>query len=89
MLLADRTAPDLGARDELRKWTTARKYWSQGIEYFMLARVATDSTVRKRYVIIAQHYGTLAAAEERAADQMGDKRQLSEMIASRPSCLAR
>jgi hypothetical protein len=41
-----------------------------------LARAASDADVRQRFVVIAQHYRTLAKAEERSAEQE-DARRLS------------
>jgi hypothetical protein len=77
-LLDARRAPELSAREELRRWATAREYWARAIEYLKLARGAIDSSVQNRYVTVAQHYRALALAEEQAADRMGDERRTPE-----------
>jgi hypothetical protein len=66
-----------GARLELRQWAQARTYRNCAHEYLQLARGTPEPTVRNRYVKIAQHYGTLAKAEERSARRKAADRQAS------------
>jgi len=40
-----------------------------------LASNAADADVQNRYITIAQHYRTLAEAEERGAEQKGTERR--------------
>jgi hypothetical protein len=65
------------ARLELRGWSQVRAYRNRAAEYLELARGATAPTVRGRYVVIAQHYRTLAKAEERTARRKAAERQKS------------
>jgi hypothetical protein len=46
-----------------------------------LASSASDPNVQDRYLTIAQHYRTLAEAEERGAEQKGTERR-SQRVAS-------
>jgi hypothetical protein len=66
-----------GARLELRHWAKARAYRNCAHEYLQLARGTSEPNVRNRYVKIAQHYGTLAKAEERSARRKAADRQAS------------
>jgi hypothetical protein len=66
---------DNRARQELRDWTRARGYWNRAAEFLKLAADASDRDVQNRYVTIAQHYRTLAEAEERGAEQKGTERR--------------
>ena len=66
---------DNRARQELRHWTRARGYWNRAAEFLKLACSASDPNVRDRYVTIAQHYRTLAEAEERGAEYKGTERR--------------
>jgi hypothetical protein len=63
------------ARQELRDWTRARDYWNRAAEFLKLASNASDPDVQNRYLTIAQHYRTLAEAEERNAEQKGTERR--------------
>jgi hypothetical protein len=65
-----------GARELLLRWARAHAYWDRAAEYCKLARAASDADVCQRFVVIAQHYRTLAKAEERSAEQE-DARRLS------------
>ncbi len=65
---------DNRARQERRDWTQARRYWNRATEFLELASSASDPNVQDRYVTIAQHYGTLAEAEERGTGQRGTER---------------
>ena len=69
LILDDRT------RQELRDWTRARGYRDRAAEFLELASNASNSDVQNRYVKIAQHYRTLAEAEERGAEQKGTERR--------------
>ncbi len=75
---------DNRVRQELRDWTMARGYWNRAAEFLKLASGTSDPNVRERYVTIAQHYRTLAEAEERGAEQKGAERR-SQREASIPS----
>jgi hypothetical protein len=72
-----RSSSGSGARLELRHWAQARTYRNCAHEYLELARGTAEPTVRNRYVRIAQHYGTLAKAEERSARRKAADRQAS------------
>jgi hypothetical protein len=78
MLAGHRPQTELGARGELRRWTTAREYWNQAVGYLELARSAADPGIRDRYLKIARHYRTAAEAEEHAALQSTQERQKSQ-----------
>ena len=60
---------------ELRAWTRAREYRDRASKYLELARRASDPDVQRRFVSIAQHYRTLAQAEELHAERKGAERQ--------------
>jgi hypothetical protein len=77
---------DNRVRQELRDWTRAHSYWNRATEYLELAS-KSDPNVRDRYITIAQHYRTLAEAEERGAEQKGTERrsQRGASIAAGPS----
>jgi hypothetical protein len=75
---------DKRARQELRDWTMARGYWNRAAEFLKLASNTSDTDVQNRYVTIAQHYRTLAEAEERDAEQKGTERR-SQRGASVPA----
>jgi len=66
---------DNRARQELRHWTRARGYWNRAAEFLELASNTFDPNVQDRYITIAQHYRTLAEAEERGAEQKGTERR--------------
>lgn len=66
---------DSPTRQELRNWTKAHRYWHRAAEFLELAKAACDLDVQSRYVTIAQHYRTLAEAEERGAEQKGIERR--------------
>ena len=66
---------DNRARQELRDWAKAQGYWNRAAEFLKLASSASDPNVQDRYVTIAQHYRTLAEAEERGAEQKGTERR--------------
>jgi hypothetical protein len=59
---------DNRTRQELRDWTKARGYWDRAAEFLELASNTSDPNVQDRYITIAQHYRTLAEAEERGAE---------------------
>ena len=76
---------DNRARQELRHWTRARSYWNRAVEFLQLACSASDPNVQDRYVTIAQHYRTLAEAEEQGAEQKGtDRRSQRQASAASP-----
>ena len=66
---------DNRTRQELRDWTRARGYWDRAAEFLELASNAADADVQNRYITIAQHYRSLAEAEERGAEQKGTERR--------------
>jgi hypothetical protein len=66
---------DNRGRRELRDWVRARGYRDRAAKSLELACNASDPDVQNRYVTIAQHYRTLAEAEERSADQKGTERR--------------
>jgi hypothetical protein len=66
---------ELHARGELRDSVRARGYRDHAAESLELARNASNPDVKNRYVTIAQHYLTLAEAEERSADQKSVERR--------------
>jgi len=66
---------DNRTRQELRDWTKARGYWDRAAEFLELASNTSDPNVQDRYITIAQHYRTLAEAEERGAKQKGTERR--------------
>ena len=66
---------ELSAKVLLRNWARARTYWNRAVESLELARNASDPNVQNRYFTIAQHYRTLAEAEERSAKQKGAERR--------------
>ncbi len=63
------------ARQELRDWVRARDYWDRAAECLDLACNTNNPEVQNRYVTIAQHYRTLAEAEERSANRKGTERR--------------
>lgn len=71
---ADASAVDVNlssrARDEARLGRV-RKYRQRAMRYSKLARLEPDADVQRRFVVIAQHYLTLAQAEELVAERMG------------------
>jgi hypothetical protein len=69
-----------GARELLLRWARAHAYWDRAAEYCELARSASDADVRQRFIVIAQHYRTLAKAEERSAEQAGARRVSTERL---------
>jgi hypothetical protein len=69
-----------GARELLLRWARAHAYWDRAAEYCELARLASDADVRQRFVVIAQHYRTLAKAEERSAEQAGAQRASADRL---------
>ena len=60
---------------ELRAWTRAREYRDRAGEYLELAGRTPDPDVQRRFVAIAQHYRTLAQAEELHAERKGAERR--------------
>jgi hypothetical protein len=68
------------ARELLLRWARAHAYWDRATEYCKLARSASDADVRQRFVVIAQHYRTLAKAEERSAELAGARRVSTERL---------
>jgi hypothetical protein len=69
-----------GARELLLRWARAHAYWDRAAKYCELARSASDADVRQRFVVISQHYRTLAKAEERSAEQAGARRLSTERL---------
>jgi hypothetical protein len=69
-----------GARELLLRWARAHAYWDRAAEYWKLARSASDADVRQRFIVIAQHYRTLAKAEERSAEQAGARRGATDRL---------
>ena len=63
---------------ELRAWTQVREYRDRASKYLELARRTPDPDVQRRFVAIAQHYRTLAQAEEQNAECRGAKRRSEE-----------
>ena len=63
------------ARKELRHWANVRKYRDQAIRYLELARMTARADAQNRFIKIAQHYRTLADAEERDAESKGVERR--------------
>ena len=63
------------ARKELRHWANVRKYREQTTSYLELARMTADPDAQNRFIKIAQHYRTLADAEERDAEGRGVERR--------------
>jgi hypothetical protein len=63
---------------ELRAWTQVRVYRDRASKYLELARRTPDPDVQKRFIAIAQHYDTLAQAEEQNAECKGAERRHSE-----------
>jgi hypothetical protein len=63
------------AREELLAWAKARDFRDRATEYLNRARVAADDNVQRRFIDIARHYRTLAAAEASNADRLGDERR--------------
>ncbi len=53
------------ARAVLLGWARIGKYREQATRYVRLAREASDSDVRDRFITIARHYRALTQAEER------------------------
>jgi hypothetical protein len=74
------------ARQELRDWTRARVTGTAQPNFLDLAANASDPNGQDRYITIAQHYRTLAEAEERGAEQKGTERrsQREASIAASP-----
>jgi hypothetical protein len=62
------------ARDILVSYTRAREYRVGEARYLQLARSASDSDLKERFVTIAQHYRSLAKIEQSIADQRPNKR---------------
>ena len=60
---------------ELRAWTRAREYRDLASRYLELAGRTPDPDVQRRFVAIAQHYRTLAQAEELHAERKGAERR--------------
>jgi len=69
-----------GARELLLRWARAHAYWDRAAEYSRLARSTSDADVRQRFIVIAQHYRTLARAEERSAEQAGARRVSTDRL---------
>ena len=65
-----------GARQELLGRARARTYRDRAAEFLNLARSAGEVDVRNRCLTIAQHYRTLAEAEERNATRHATERRL-------------
>ena len=57
----------LHRREQLRHWKKAREYRERAIGYLELARLTPNLDAQNRFIKIAQHYRTLANAEERDA----------------------
>ena len=72
----DRPPERRRARQELLGRARARTYRDRAAEFLNLARSAGEADVRNRYLTIAQHYRTLADAEERDAAQHAAERRL-------------
>ncbi len=70
-----RSHGELHAREELHSWVRARGYRDRAAESLELAQNESDPDVQNRYVTIAQHYRTLAEAEERSADRKSAERR--------------
>ena len=62
------------ARDIVISWTRAREYRDGEARYLQLARSASDSDLKERFVTIAQHYRSLAKIEQSIADQRPNKK---------------
>jgi hypothetical protein len=62
-------------QEELRHWVNVRKYREQAIRYLEIARTTADPEAQNRFIKIAQHYRTLADAEERDAESRGAERR--------------
>jgi hypothetical protein len=65
----------LETREEIRHWTRAHTYRDQAISYLKLAGMTVDPDVQNRFIKIAQHYRTLADAEESDAESKGVERR--------------
>ena len=72
----DRPRERRGARQELLSRGRGRSYRDRAAVYLSLARCVSEGDVRNRYVTIAQHYRTLADAEERDAARHASERRL-------------
>ena len=62
------------ARDIVISWTRAREYRDGEARYLQLAHSASDPGLRDRFVLIAQHYRSLAKIEQSIADQRPNKK---------------
>ena len=62
------------ARDILVSWTRAREYRDGEARYLQLAHSASHPGLRDRFVVIAQHYRSLAKIEQSIADQRPNKK---------------
>jgi len=51
-----------------------RKYRDRAIRYLEIARIIGDPDAQNRFIKIAQHYRTLAGADERDAESKGVER---------------
>jgi hypothetical protein len=72
----DRPPERRGARQELLSRARARTYRDRAAEFLNLARSAGEVDVRTRYLTVAQHYRTLAEAEERNATRHATERRM-------------
>ncbi len=83
---ADSSAPNQDvrrqptARELLLIWARAHAYRDRATAYLDRARSASDADVRDRFVVIAQHYRTLAKAEERSAEQAAARRASTDRL---------
>lgn len=68
------------AREVLLSWARAHAYRDRATAYLKRARSASDADVRDRFVVIAQHYCTLAKAEERSAEQAATRRASTDKL---------
>ena len=68
------------ARELLLSWARAHAYRDRATAYLNRARSESDADVRERFVVIAQHYCTLAKAEERSAEQTTTRRVSPDIV---------
>ena len=85
------------SHEGLRHWANVHEYGDQAIRYLEIARISDDPDAQNRFIQIAQHYGTLADAEERDAESKrverrsgsSDKIQREETVSTAYVALAR
>jgi len=63
------------AQEELRRWASVRKYREQAIRYLEITRTTGDPGAQNRFIEVAEHYRSLADAEERDAESRAEERR--------------